>query len=305
MKKNNAKRIICLTMSALLSFSGAFISSPYAQGASTAKKIIMNKKVLNMKPGETFKLKVKKVKPAKLGNAVQYKSLKKQVASVNSRGVVKALKKGKANIMVVSKKNKSVKAKVTVNVKKAVVNNNNISNTTSVPVQSNTPAPVVSPEPVATPSPAPVTTPAPDVIDGKAFKNTSEIYEAIIAQQFRSMLPGNGGSIIALDIKGCSSLTDSDAKLLTDTLSSKYCETVIKTKEELVEEGKIVDDDVNGFVFKDGVLITIIENSSDSNSVTFDIRCTKSGLNGVFFKECKAVFKDGGWMYTLGTKGLS
>lgn len=305
MKNNNAKRIICLTMSALLSFSGAFISSPYAQGASAAKKIIMNKKVLNMKPGDTFKLKVKKIKPAKLGDAVKYKSLKKQVASVNSRGVVKALKKGKADIMVVSKKNKSVKARVTVNVRKAVVNNNNISNTTSVPVQSNTPAPVVSPAPVMTPGPAPVTSPVPDGNDGAVFKNTSAIYEDIITGQFGSMLPGKEGSIIALDIKGCSSLTDSGAKSLTDTLSSKYCETVIKTKEELVGEGKIVDDDVNGFVFKDGVLITIIENSSDSNNITFDIICAKSGLNGVFFKECKAVFKDGGWKYTLGKKGLS
>lgn len=302
MKRKITTIITCLSMSVLLCISVVFAGSPYAEGASKAKKIIMNQSFLNMKTGDTFKLKVKKVKPAKAGKAVKYRSAKKQIATVSPKGVVKAKSKGKTNIIVTSKKDKSLKTVVTVKVKLNKSEDEALTGSTPAPVQSDVPTPTVSPAPVVTEAP-PTPTPVPD--DGRVFKNTSEIYADIISEQFKTMLPQKNGDIIAIDLKDCKSLADDDGKLLADTLSSKYGETVIKTREELVEAGKITDDDTHKFVFNGGVLITIRENASDSKDITFDIQCTKTGLNAIFFKDCKIVQKDGGWRYELGVKGLS
>lgn len=302
MKRRITKIITCMSMSAVLFFTGVFISPPCAAGASKANKIVMNKKVLNMNTGETFKLKVKKMKPAKLGKAVNYRSAKKNIATVDKRGVVKAKNKGKTNIIVTSKKDKSVKLKITVNVKQGKEKENDKLNTPTATVHSDTPAPTVSPKPTETSTP-PVQTP--DVDESRVFNNIPEMYADIISEQFKIMLPQNGDNIIALDLKGCSSLLDADKKSLADIVSSNYCETVIKTKEELLEEGKIVEDDTHGFKFDGGVLITIKDNKSGSNDFTFDIACTKNGLNAVFFDGCKAFAKEGGWKYELGKKGLS
>lgn len=304
MKRRITKTVTCMSMSAVLFFTGVFISPSCAAGASKANNIVMNKKVLNMNIGETFKLKVKKMKPGKLGKAVNYRSVKKNIATVDKRGVVRAKNKGKTSIIVTSKKDKSVKLKLTVNVKEKEKEYDKLN--TPAPVNSakptETPVPSASPEPIETPTP-PAETPGAD--EGRVFSNIPEMYADMISEQFKIMLPQNGDNIVALDLKDCSSLSDADRQSLADIVSSKYGETVIKTKEELLEEGKIVEDDTHGFKFDGGVLITIKDNKSGSNDFTFDIACTKNGLNAVFFDGCKAFAKEGGWKYELGKKGLS
>ena len=104
MKKN----LICFSMSAVLLLSGVFMGSQYAAGAPKVKKIVMNKTVLNMKSGESFKLRVKNIKPVNLGKSVKYKSEKKKIATVNAKGVVKAKSIGTTEIIITSKKDKSV-----------------------------------------------------------------------------------------------------------------------------------------------------------------------------------------------------
>lgn len=300
MKKRIIKTVTCLSMSAVLVISGVFTNASDMSAASKAKKIIMNKSALTMKTGETFKLKVKKVNPANLGKAVSYSSSKKSVAVVSVKGVVKAKKAGKANITVTSKKNKAVKTTVTVKVKKADTGNTIEPDIVNTPVPSGTPAPTVSPKPEETPAP----TNTPDADNSSKFNNIPEMYGDIISSKFSLGL--SQYSTIALDLKDCSILSDSDKQALVGMISEKYGkETVLKTKDELTEEGKIVQDSTYGFVFSDGALITIKEVKSESRELTFYIGYTHSGLNGIFFDGCTATQNDNLWTYKLGRKGIS
>ena len=318
MKKN----LICFSMSAVLLFSGVFMGSQYAAGAPKVKKIVMNKTVLNMKSGESFKLRVKNIKPVNLGKSVKYKSEKKKIATVNAKGVVKAKSIGTTEIIITSKKDKSVKVKVKVKRDKNIDNKN--FNTTPAPENLNAAtsvkpteklSPTASAKPTEKPSPTasakPTETPAPpvhtpDKDDGRVFNNIPEMYADIISEQFKNMIHEKNGDIIALDLKDCASLSDSDRQALMNIVSEKYGrETVIKTREELIEDGKIIDDSMSGSVFVGGVLITIKDNKAETPDFTFDINCFETGLKAMFFSECKAVQKDSGWKYELGKKGLS
>ena len=165
------------------------------------------------------------------------------------------------------------------------------------------PSPAASAKPTETPAP-PVHTPDKD--DGRVFNNIPEMYADIISEQFKNMIHEKNGDIIALDLKDCASLSDSDRQALMNIVSEKYGrETVIKTREELIEDGKIKDDSMSGSVFVGGVLITIKDNKAETPDFTFDINCFETGLKAIFFSECKAVQKDSGWKYELGKKGLS
>lgn len=301
MKKRIIKTVTCLSMSAIVAISGVFINSSDIVAASGAKKIIMNKSSLNMKTGDTFKLKVKKVKPANLGKAVSYNSSKKSVAAVSAKGVVTAKKAGKAGITVTSKKNKAVKTTVTVKVKNADAGNITEPDTVNTPVPSSTPAPTASPKPEVTPTP-PANTP--DADNSSKFNNISEVYGDIISSQFAVTL--SQYSTVALDLKECPGLSDSDKQALVSMISEKYGkETVLKTRDELTEEGKIVQDSTYGNVFSDGTLITIKEVKSESQELTFDISYIHSGLNGAGFKGCTATQNDSVWTYKLGAKFIS
>ena len=68
-----------------------------------------------MKKGKTFQIKVKLPKKT-ASNKITYTSSKKKIASVSSKGKIKALKKGKAVITVKTFNGK--KAKITITVKK-------------------------------------------------------------------------------------------------------------------------------------------------------------------------------------------
>jgi len=78
----------------------------------TTKKIKLNRRKLTLKKGKTFKLKVT-LTPKNSQDKIIYKTSNKKVAKVSKSGKIKAVKKGKANITVISGKKKIV-CKVTV-----------------------------------------------------------------------------------------------------------------------------------------------------------------------------------------------
>ena len=80
--------------------------------SAASKKIILNKTKVTLSVGETTVLKVKKVSGLK-SKSVTFKSKNPQIASISSKGKIKAKKKGTAIISVTSK-NKKVKTTVKV-----------------------------------------------------------------------------------------------------------------------------------------------------------------------------------------------
>ena len=67
----------------------------------TTKKIKLNRRKLTLKKGKTFKLKVT-LTPKDSQDTITYKTSNKKVAKVSKSGKIKAVKKGKANITVIS-----------------------------------------------------------------------------------------------------------------------------------------------------------------------------------------------------------
>ncbi len=84
--------------------------------AATKKAITLSEKKATLYVGESTTITVKKVKGLS-SKKVSYKTNNKKVATVSSKGVVKAKKKGKATITVTSKKDKKVKATFKLTVK--------------------------------------------------------------------------------------------------------------------------------------------------------------------------------------------
>lgn len=161
--RQNMKKVICMAAVGALTLVSVIGDNVTSEAAAKTKKIVMNKKKVTLEAGKSFKLKVKKVKPAKASKKVTYKSNKKKVATVSKKGVIKAKSKGKATITVTAKNNKKAKAKVTVTVEKATKPNND--NKTAAPttpataVPSNAPSapsqvPSVSQPPVSSTAPS-------------------------------------------------------------------------------------------------------------------------------------------------------
>ena len=73
----------------------------------TTKKIKLNRKKLTLKKGKTFKLKVT-LTPADSQDKIVYKTSNRKIATVSKTGKIKAKKKGKVKIMVISGKKKAV-----------------------------------------------------------------------------------------------------------------------------------------------------------------------------------------------------
>lgn len=268
--------------------------------ASKGKKIVMNKTSLNIVKGNTFKLKVKKVKPAKLGKAVTYKSKKKAIATVTKKGIVKAVNEGKTKIIVTLKSDKKVK--MTVNVK--VHEKNSINNVPNSQGNDNktgiTPAPVFSPSPLPEPTPSYIPpSPSPET---ELFGNTPQMYFDIISNQFTSMITDGVIDVVAVDMSACSSMSDSDKQSLISLIEGKYDKTVMqKTQKELEDEGSIVEDSTYGKLFKNGALITITETDNEPDNISFGITCYRNGLYVSGYINCKAKHSDK-WSYELGSK---
>lgn len=77
------------------------------------KKVTLNAKKKTLKKGKTFQIKAKLPKNT-ASNTIKYKSSNKKVATVSTKGKVKAVKKGKATITVTTFNKKSAKIKITV-----------------------------------------------------------------------------------------------------------------------------------------------------------------------------------------------
>lgn len=138
MKKRLGKVVYILLICILIvtnMYSGSFVSN----AAAAPKKIVMNRKKVKLSVGKTFKLRVKKVKPAKAAKTVKYKTGKKKIATVSKKGVIRAKRAGKTTITVTSEKNKKIRAKVKVTVIKEKTGTGSItpvSNITPIPTES-------------------------------------------------------------------------------------------------------------------------------------------------------------------------
>lgn len=184
-----AKQILCMVMAAGL------ILQPQA-AASEAKSASIAKKKMTIKVGQSKKVSIKnKKKKAKY----IFTSSKKKVAKVNSKGVVKGLKAGKANITVKEKLKKKTKkvGKVVVTVKNVKnTPDNPVSTPTSTPNSTDkgtagatatatatatptaTPTPTPTPKPKVTPTPTPKATVPPEYNppSGYTSKKSGTVY---------------------------------------------------------------------------------------------------------------------------------
>lgn len=78
-----------------------------------AKKITLNKKARTIKKGKFYQLKAT-LKPSNTTDTVKWKTSNKKIATVSSKGVVKAKKKGKCTITARTTSGKKVTCKITV-----------------------------------------------------------------------------------------------------------------------------------------------------------------------------------------------
>lgn len=154
------------TCAVALAFSMILTSASVAQtNTVSAAKLKLNKTKATLKVGKTLKLKVKGAKKAK------WSSNNFGVASVSSKGVVKAKRVGSAKITAKVKK-KKLTCKITVkgNYKPAVA-------APTVPVVPTVPQVAPTVPQVATPAPTPVVTQAPNVEN-----NTNTISDSVLAE---------------------------------------------------------------------------------------------------------------------------
>lgn len=118
MKKIFEKQALVILIMAMVIISVSLDSLQASAATKKPTKITINAKSKTLTVGKSFQLKVKSVKPTKASKAVTYKSSKKSVATVSSKGKIVAKKAGKTTITVTSKANKKVKATCIVTVKK-------------------------------------------------------------------------------------------------------------------------------------------------------------------------------------------
>ncbi len=99
------RRILAIIITVLMIISSANIA-PVSVSAASKKSLKMNYAVYTLKKGKTLKL---KVTGTSSGDKVTWKSSKKSVVTVSNKGVVKAVKKGKATVTATVKGKKKAK----------------------------------------------------------------------------------------------------------------------------------------------------------------------------------------------------
>ena len=72
-----------------------------------AKKVTLNKKKVTLEKGESIKLKATVKNPAYYSGSIKWKSSDAKIATVNSKGMIKAKRKGKVTITVTAGKIKT------------------------------------------------------------------------------------------------------------------------------------------------------------------------------------------------------
>ena len=204
------KRVASSVLATALVVTSVYCGGTDVSAAVRAKKITMNKKVVNLEVGKKFKLKVKSVTPKKGSKAVTYKTSSKKVCTVSKKGVILAKAEGSAVITVTSKSNKKAKAKVKVNVKKAAP----AATATVAPVATATAAPVATatavpgtatPKPTKKPSATPKPTPT---VKPSADKKPTADYIDVMKEAYLDVADGVGvtvsGEAVTLDFTGTS-----------------------------------------------------------------------------------------------------
>lgn len=268
-------------------------SIPLAAKAAKKQKLVMNKSEIVLTRGEKFKLKIKKKTQSMTYKKLTYKISDKSVAKVNSKGVVTAVNEGKTNIKVYARKAKGIKCnvKVTViNLPEAVtpVINTSSANTTVMDIKQ------------------PDNTATPPILDVHQEVTVAQMYQNLIFDNFSLNITSGNQEMIALDMKSCTSLSDSEKEALRSAINEKYnITTVIKTKEELINESLIEKDDTFGTVFTKGTLITIEEKDVGNDTFNFNISIFKTGLSMKGYRECVAKKQSGGWSCEIGYTVIS
>lgn len=268
-------------------------SIPLAAKAAKKQKLVMNKSEIVLTRGEKFKLKIKKKTQSMTYKKLAYKINDKSVAKVNLKGVVTAVNEGKTNIKVYARKAKGIKCKVKVtviNLPEAVapVINTSSANTTVMDIKQ------------------PNNTATPPVLDVHQEVTVAQMYQNLIFDNFSLNITSGNQEMIALDMKSCTSLSDSEKEALRSAINEKYnITTVIKTKEELINKSLIEKDDTFGTVFAKGTLITIEEKDVGSDTFNFNISIFKTGLSMKGYRECVAKKQSGGWSCEIGYTVIS
>lgn len=299
------------------------------RAAAGGKKLVMKQSKVTLAPGGKFKLKVKKAKPSKLGCTLTYKSSRKAVATVNSRGVVRAKKAGWTKVTIAARKNRGIKTtvKVVVRAKKKTAGKTGsvadrerkLSVGSSMPhvapeSPASSPAPSFEPvgEPSKDPSNEPSKEPSKEPSDEpqeeiRLFGSLPEMYFDMMERQFSLALREATVSRIVVDLSDCANLSDADKADLSDRISREFGkETVQKTMDELKADGVMVEDATYGFVFRESVFIKISEGEKDSQGFDFRIHCALNGLSASGYSQCRAFAgQDNTWYYTLDGRYLS
>lgn len=268
-------------------------SIPLAAKAAKKQKLVMNKSEIVLTRGEKFKLKIKKKTQSMTYKKLAYKINDKSVAKVNSKGVVTAVNEGKTNIKVYARKAKGIKCKVKVtviNLPEAVtpVINTSSANTTVMDIKQ------------------PDNTAMSPILDVHQEVTVAQMYQNLIFDNFSLNITSGNQEMIALDMKSCTSLSDSEKEALRSAINEKYnITTVIKTKEELINESLIEKDDTFGTVFTKGTLITIEEKDVGNDTFNFNISIFKTGLSMKGYRECVAKKQSGSWSCEIGYTVIS
>lgn len=132
MKKCYGKQMLALLLAFVVSLTSAGVSPLHAEAAKSvkAKSVSLNHSEYTLKKGKSLKLKAT-VAPKKAKNKkIVWKSSKPSVVTVNAKGVVKAKKKGSANVTATVKGTKikaACKVSVGTPVQKITVKSKNIS----------------------------------------------------------------------------------------------------------------------------------------------------------------------------------
>lgn len=108
---------------------------------------------------------------------------------------------------------------------------------------------------------------------------------------------------IALDLSQITNLSEVEKQALVYMTSGDYGLIGLSgTYSELVEQGYI---DGKNLYFEEGVLITFDIQSSNENSMKFDVTKWRSGLGAYFFMDCEASKTKDGWIYKIGSEAIS
>lgn len=104
------KKVVTYSLILAVCMCSLFSNDVISQAAGKkATSITLNANSKSLTVGESYQLKVKKIKPATADKSVTYKSSNTKVAKVSSKGKVTAKKAGKTTITAISKTNKKVK----------------------------------------------------------------------------------------------------------------------------------------------------------------------------------------------------